>query len=154
MNARVFLVVVDESPEFAVALRYACHRAKAVAGRVAMLSIVEPEGIETWGGVEKALDDEAFARARKLVASHEKTVLDVAGQPPLLHFKKGEKKAVLIDLIEAEKDISVLVMGASSREAGRNPLIQYLTSDKGLRKLKIPFIIVPEGVREDALIDG
>ena len=36
-DERVFLVVVDESPEMRNALRYACRRAKRTGGRVAML---------------------------------------------------------------------------------------------------------------------
>ena len=37
LSGRVFLVVVDNSPELGVALRYACVRAKKTGGRVALL---------------------------------------------------------------------------------------------------------------------
>ena len=40
---RVFLVVVDDSPERAVALKYACLRARKGGGRVALLRVIEPE---------------------------------------------------------------------------------------------------------------
>ena len=36
-TSRVFLVVVDDSPEMKIALRYACRRAAKTNGRVAML---------------------------------------------------------------------------------------------------------------------
>lgn len=147
MNARIFLVVVDDSPEFPVALRYAAERARAVKGNVALLSVVEPQGIETWGGVERALDDEAFDRARAIVAAHEKTAEDITGQKPLSYFTKGEIRNVLIELIDQEKEITSLVLAAQTGEGARNPLIQYLTSDKGLRKLKIPLVIVPDMCR-------
>ena len=40
-NHRVFLVVVDDSEEMLVALRFACMRAKSVGGRVALfLSLI------------------------------------------------------------------------------------------------------------------
>lgn len=145
--ARTFLVVVDKSPEFPVALRYAIARAKAVDGRVAMLSVVEPQGIETWGGVERALDDEAFDIARSEVVAHIKTVEELLGHKPKTYFGKGELRSVLVDLIDQEKDISTLVLAAGTGEGASNPLIQYLTSDKGVRKLKIPLIIVPETSR-------
>ena len=41
-SGRVFLVVVDESPELKVALRYACRRAQKTGGRVALLHVTEP----------------------------------------------------------------------------------------------------------------
>ena len=42
---RVFLVVVDDSAEQAVALRYACLRARKGGGRVALLRVLEPVGL-------------------------------------------------------------------------------------------------------------
>ena len=41
-NHRVFLVVVDDSEEMLVALRFACMRAKSVGGRVALFRDIEP----------------------------------------------------------------------------------------------------------------
>ena len=48
---RIFLVVVDESPEMQKALRYACRRAKRTGGRVALLYVMEPPEGQQWGGV-------------------------------------------------------------------------------------------------------
>ncbi|MCH8808530.1 MAG: universal stress protein, partial [Proteobacteria bacterium] len=39
---RVFLVVVDETEEMKVALRFACLRARRTGGRVALLYVIEP----------------------------------------------------------------------------------------------------------------
>ena len=39
---RVFLVVVDQSAELKLALRFAARRARATGGRVAMLYVTEP----------------------------------------------------------------------------------------------------------------
>ena len=48
---RVFLVVVDESPEMRNALHYACRRAKRTGGRVAMLYVMDPPEAQQWGAV-------------------------------------------------------------------------------------------------------
>ena len=48
---RVFLVVVDDSPERQIALRYACLRARNGGGRVALLRVIEEEGTVEWAGV-------------------------------------------------------------------------------------------------------
>ena len=37
---RKFLVVVDDSPEFETALRYAARRARSTGGRVALLRVI------------------------------------------------------------------------------------------------------------------
>ena len=47
---RVFLVVVDDSAEQAVALRYACLRARKGGGRVALLRVLEPVELVEWAG--------------------------------------------------------------------------------------------------------
>lgn len=142
-----FLVVVDDSKEFPLALQYAAARAKQEQASVAFLTVVEAQGIEAWGGVERAMDDEAFDRARVIVAGYAKQAEEETGQKPLAFYKKGEMRTVLLDLIDQEKDISALVLAAGTGDGGRNPLIQYLTSDKGLRKLNIPLIIVPDTCR-------
>ena len=48
---RVFLVVVDDSPERAVALKYACLRAAKSGGRVALLRVIEPVEQSEWAGI-------------------------------------------------------------------------------------------------------
>ena len=45
---RTFLVVVDNSEELHVALRFASLRAKKTGGRVALLYVVEPAAFQHW----------------------------------------------------------------------------------------------------------
>ena len=52
---RVFLLVVDQSAELKVALRFASRRAKATGGRVAMLYVTEPANSE-WLGVGEIIN--------------------------------------------------------------------------------------------------
>ncbi len=146
---RTFLVLADETEEMLVALRYAARRAKTAQGRVALLYVVEPEEISTWGGVERALTDEAFDQGRKKMVALEKIAREISGAEPVTFYRKGERRKVLLELIESEPSISVLVLAAQTGDGGRNPLIQYLTSDKGLRKLKIPLVVVPDNRRAD-----
>ena len=59
ITERVFLVVVDESPEMPNALRYACRRAKRTGGRVAMLYVLPPPEGQQWGSVVDLMRQEA-----------------------------------------------------------------------------------------------
>ena len=65
---RVFLVVVDDSPERHVALRYACLRVRASGGRVALLRVVEPAEMTEWAGVGALLEEERREDAEKLLS--------------------------------------------------------------------------------------
>ena len=52
---RVFLVVVDDSPELRVSLRYAALRARRTGGRVALLHVMEPPDRQTWMALESLM---------------------------------------------------------------------------------------------------
>ena len=56
---RVFLVVVDETEEMEVALRFACRRARHTGGRVALLYVIEPAEFQHWMAVEDLMREEA-----------------------------------------------------------------------------------------------
>ena len=56
---RMFLVVVDESEELHVALRFACRRAQRTGGRVALLYVMEPSDFAHWMAVKKVMEDAA-----------------------------------------------------------------------------------------------
>ena len=145
-----YLVVVDSSKEMPVALHYAARRAREAGGRVALLKIVEPDTIETWGGVERAVMDEAFTDARKAMAVYEKEVEAITGEKPQTFYRKGERRKALLDVIENEPFLSALVLAADTSAGADNPLIRFLTGEKGLRKLKLPLVIVPDDcVRTD-----
>ena len=64
---RTYLVVVDESPESAVALRFAARRAVKTNGGVEVLALVEPQEFAPWGGVQATIEEEAKERAEALV---------------------------------------------------------------------------------------
>ena len=55
---RVFLVVVDDSDEWASALHFACRRALHTGGRVALLHVIEPSEFQHWITVEEVMREE------------------------------------------------------------------------------------------------
>ena len=75
---RKFLVVVDDSPEFSAALRYASRRARSTGGRVALLRVLRPSaedyfpGVRDWAIVDlvvaKDLDHRALYQRTKLTS--------------------------------------------------------------------------------------
>src|SRR5690606_20127297 len=51
-HRRKFLVVIDDTPECARALRYAGRRAEHTGGAVVMLYVIGPTNFQHWMGVE------------------------------------------------------------------------------------------------------
>src|ERR1700683_89950 len=68
MQQRIFLVVVDETEEMRVALRYAALRARHAGARVALLFVIEPSELKTWGAIEDLQRQESRASAEAALA--------------------------------------------------------------------------------------
>ena len=149
---RVFLVVVDESPEMANAMRYACRRAKRTGGRVAMLYVMEPPEGQQWGSVVELMRQEARQQAEDVMARYADIAASSTGQPPTIHIREGKSRDELLKLIGEDRSISVLVLGSSQSGEGPGPLVTALTGKFG-NQLRIPLTIVP-GALTEAEIDA
>jgi len=66
-TGRTFLVVVDQSEELRVALRFACRRAIHTKGRVALLYVVEPSDFLHWIAVEDLMEKESRMQAEEIL---------------------------------------------------------------------------------------
>jgi nucleotide-binding universal stress UspA family protein len=151
-DERVFLVVVDESPEMRNALRYACRRAKRTGGRVAMLYVMEPPEGQQWGAVMDLMRQEARQQAEEVIAGHADAAVSLTGQPPAIHIREGKSRDELIKLITEDRSISVLVLASASSNEGPGPLVTAFAGKLG-SQLRVPLTIVP-GVLTEAEIDA
>lgn len=149
---RVFLVVVDETPELRVALRYACRRAKRTGGRVAMLYVLDPPEPQQWASIGDLMREEARQQAEQTVAGLVDQVATLTGSPPILHFREGQRRDELLKLIAEDPSISVLVLAAGAGADGPGPLVSALAG-KYAGALRLPLTIVP-GSLGDAEIDA
>ena len=70
---RKFLVVVDDSPEFEAALRYASRRARSTGGRVALLRIIPGGSDEHWAGVREEIQRQQRAEEEGRVEARPRT---------------------------------------------------------------------------------
>lgn len=151
-EGRVFLVVVDESPEMRNALRYACRRAKRTGGRVAMLFVMDPPEAQQWGAVVDLIRQEARQQAELVIAAHADTAVSLTGQPPSIYIREGSHREELIKLLVEDRTISVLVLGSASGSEGPGPLVTAFAGKFG-SQLRIPLTIVP-GALTEAEIDA
>src|SRR5438270_12694164 len=77
---RTYLVVVDDSAESRVALRFAARRAAKTGGRIEVLGIVEPQDFVQFGGVQAAMEEEQRLRIEGVVSAAIGEILDEAGR--------------------------------------------------------------------------
>jgi len=141
-SGRVFLAVVDDSPELDIVLRYACKRAKNTGGRGALLYVIEPADFQHWMAVGELMQEEARQQAEQLLQKHAAEVQKWSGAMPVLYVREGQRRDELLKLIAEEPSISILVLGASTGPKGPGPLVTALTG-KFVGKLRVPVTIVP-----------
>ncbi len=147
---RIFLVVVDDSDEMQVALRFACRRARHTDGRVALLYVTEPTEFQHFMGVGDLLKEEARARAEQYVQRIAGRVKDTSGRLPIVYLRDGDRRDELLRLIQEEPSISILVLAASPQGSSPGPLISALTG-KFVSRLRIPLTVVPGNLSEAAI---
>jgi nucleotide-binding universal stress UspA family protein len=145
---RVFLVVVDDSPEMEVALRFASRRARNTGGRVALLYVVEPSDFQHWMAVGDLMREEARSEGERLLQRLAARVNELTGALPVLYVREGERRVELFDLIAEEPGISILVLGAGIDKRGPGPLIEALTG-KYVGQLRVPITIVPGNLSDE-----
>src|SRR5512144_2254299 len=87
---RTYLVVVDDSAESQVALRFAARRAIKTGGKIEVLGIVEPQDFVQFGGVQSAIEEEQRLRIEGVVSAAVGEILDQSGLEPNIIIRQGE----------------------------------------------------------------
>ncbi len=147
---RVFLVVVDETEEMEVALRFACRRARHTGGRVALLYVIEPAEFQHWMAVEDLMREEARSEGEQLLQKLAARVNELVGSIPILYVREGKVRDELFKLLDEEPRVSILVLGANPGSRGPGPLVSALTG-KMIGKLRVPVTVVPGNLVDEEI---
>jgi nucleotide-binding universal stress UspA family protein len=146
--SRVFLVVVDETPEHRLAVHYAARRAAHTGGRLAMLYVTEPAELQHFQAIEELAREERREAAEQLIQQLCDEIAPIAGSMPMVYIREGRARDELLKLINEEPMISILVLAAGTGPEGPGPLISYVTG-KPAARMRIPITIVPGGLSLD-----
>ena len=146
---RSYLVVIDDSGEARVALRYAARRAARTGGGVTILAVVAPAEFVQWGGVQAAMEEEARLRAEAMVLEAAGAIVEEAGIQPTILVRQGEAVKAIGDVLKDGEDIAGLVLGAAA-EGGPGPLVAHFSGSVA-GTLPCPLIIVPGRMSDEAL---
>ncbi|MFA7585177.1 MAG: universal stress protein [Novosphingobium sp.] len=138
---RVYLVIVDETEEALVALRFASRRASNTDGALHLLALVPPQPFNAFAAVQATIEGEARERAETLVTAAAGNLLSESGKMPAISVKVGEGVKVVREYLAEHPEISALVLGAA-REGGPGPLVAHFAGANA-GQLPCPVFIVP-----------
>ncbi len=147
-DERVFLVVVDDSEEMHVALRFAARRAAATGGRVALFSALEPSDFGHWQAVDDLIEQEQREEAETAIKQYADKINEMSGKMPVVYIRRGTARDQLLELLAEEPSISILVLAAGTGSKGPGPLISALTG-KLYSKIQVPITIVPGSLSDE-----
>ena len=146
---RTYLVVIDDSAEARVALRFAARRASKSDGAVEVLAIVQPPDFVQWGGVQAAIEEEQRLRIEASVAASVGEIVETSEIVSTIVVRAGDPVTEVRAYVGTRLDIAALVLGAAS-SGNPGPLVADFTGhDAG--KLPCPVMIVPGGLSDEQL---
>lgn len=140
---RNFLVVVDDTPESRVALRFAARRALGMEnGGVMLLRVVSPPDFNHWMGVKEIMRAEARQEAEDLLADLVRQVEVDHGLRPQTMIREGALKDEVLAEIEEDSTIRIVMLGAAPDGGSPGPLVEALAGELS-GSLRIPVTVVP-----------
>jgi len=94
--------------------------------------------------------EEAREEAEELLQVVASLVQKRTGKTPTLYIREGTVREEVVKLIDEERDISLLVLGAATGTDGPGPLVTYLV-EKMTDRLRVPVTIVPGGLSDEEI---
>ncbi|HZD25277.1 MAG TPA: universal stress protein [Alphaproteobacteria bacterium] len=137
-----FLVVVDDSPECRLALRFAFRRAVRTHGGVVLLYVIEPGEFQHWLAVKNLMQEEAREEAERILQDLAEEVHREAGIMPEFRIREGRTQEEVLALLDEDPEIRLLVLGASAQKEGPGPLVSALAGQMS-GSMRVPITVVP-----------
>ncbi|TXG85233.1 MAG: universal stress protein [Sphingomonadales bacterium] len=136
-----FVAVIDDTPECALAVRFAARRASLTpADRVALIHVTPPLDFVQWGGVQEMMEAEAHENALATLEGHAHEVSELSGHMPELIVKIGKTESEILEAIRADTGVYALVL-ATSAKGDPGPLVSYFASNASA--LPCILVVVP-----------
>jgi nucleotide-binding universal stress UspA family protein len=146
---RTYLVVVDDSAEARVALRFAARRAAKTNGRIEVLGVVEPQDFVQFGGVQAAFEQEQRLRIEGVVSAAIGEILDESGVEANIVIQHGEAVKAVRDYVAGRDEVAALVLGAAPSGSPGPLVLDFAGHDAG--KLPCPVMIIPGNLSDERL---
>ena len=149
MAQRVYLVIMDETAEARLALRFAARRAARTGGVVHIVAIVPQQTFSAFAAVQATIEAEARDRAEVLVTAAAGSLVSEGAEPPVVSVREGDAVKVVRDYLSEHPEISALVLGAAA-DGNPGPLVSHFAvAHPG--QLPCPLMIVPGSISDEDL---
>jgi nucleotide-binding universal stress UspA family protein len=144
-HVRKYLLVVDDSVEVESALYYAASRVQRASGIISMLYVIEPQDYMHWVGVRERHIEEETTTAKALFRLFRRKLNQEGFEDVVTEeaIREGAKAEQIVQAIDADEDIAILVLGASTDAKGPGPLVASLAAGKQAGSFPVPITIVP-----------
>jgi nucleotide-binding universal stress UspA family protein len=146
---RTYLVVLDDTEESEIALRFAARRASKTGGAVEILVVIPRQDFVAWGGVQATIEQEARENAEALVTRATEMLGSELGERPVIKVRQGDAPTIIRETLNENPEIGALVLSAA-KSGSPGPLVSHFAgADSGT--LPCPVMIVPGSLNREAL---
>lgn len=151
---RKFLVVVDDTPEFDSALRFAARRARSTGGRVVLLRAIPPSAFEHWSGVRDEIERQQREEAEALLNRIGEKAAELSGAPPIFLVEEAETRDAIRKAVDEDEEIKILVLAAAVGGRGPGPLVAVVAKEgASLGGRRLPVTVVPGDLSDEEVED-
>lgn len=132
-----FLVLLDDTRESVVAIRFAAQRAARINAEVIVLSVIRAEDIAHGIGVADVMRTEAREQIETHYEVYAKWMRERVNVTARLQIREGDPATELLTVVTEDPEISIVVMGVGG-EAG--PVAKRLMRDAGSLPCALTFV--------------
>lgn len=143
-----YLVVVDDTDESALAMRYTALRAKMTGGNIMLAHVVPKPEFLLSGGLQDMIAAEAQEAAEALLSRKADEVMALSGQRAALIIREGKAVDEVSQML-TENNVHALILGAAAKGAP-GPLVSHFSGERA-GNLPCVVVIVPGGLDPDAI---
>lgn len=148
-TAATYLVVIDDTPESRVAMRFAVLRARRVGADVTLASVVDVAGFMQFGAVQSAMAAQARSEAEALLVSTAMEAEALSGERPATLVLDGHPTAAVLVHLMANPSIRALVLGTPVK-GGPGPMVGHFAGEAA-GTLPCILMLVPGSLEPDRL---
>lgn len=141
---RKLLAILDESKECRAAVLFAAHRARETRGGLVLLHVMEPLDPALWSALGASARAEAEAAREALIETYVALAQTACGVRPEVERRDGDTRGEITRLLEADRSIKIIVLGAGVGRDGPGPLVAALARGSLASSGRpIPITVVP-----------
>ena len=151
-KGKVYLLVVDVTEDFSVAVEFASHFAKENGGHLALLHVIDVDHFDHWSNIEERVKKEMREQAEAVIWEVAGRIVENTGILPMICIEEGVRSEVIVDTVNTYPEICLLILGGDTGSSNPGPLVSYF-SGKGMSRLRVPLLLVPSHLKCHDLAD-